>query len=108
MNAKEEFLHAIENKTVQCADIHIVTGFDYDNYEDITIRYSLPVDYTEEEFNKFVHSLDFEYDSGYGGQLLFGNIWFTDGTWCERGEYDGSEWWAYKVRPIIPDYLIKP
>lgn len=43
--------------------------------------------------------LDFEYDQGYGGQYLYGYIWYADGTWSERGEYDGSEWWEHKERP---------
>ena len=41
-------------------------------------------------------TLDFEYDNGYGSQELFGEIIFKDGSWLERGEYDGSEWWSYK------------
>jgi len=43
--------------------------------------------------------LDRDYDSGYGGQELSGTIVFKDGTWLERGEYDGSEWWEYKSKP---------
>ena len=38
--------------------------------------------------------LNFEYDDGYGAQELFGYVWFTDGSWSERDEYDGSERWA--------------
>mgnify|MGYP000630626643 CR=1 FL=1 len=52
-----------------------------------------------------VIDLDFEYDSGYGGQNLFGTIWYEDGTWSERGEYDGSEWWEHRERPQIPEEL---
>jgi hypothetical protein len=40
-----------------------------------------------------------EYDSGYGGQRLFGTIWMVDGTWWTRGEYDGSEWWQHHECP---------
>jgi len=47
-------------------------------------------------------NLDFDYDDGYGGQKLYGNIWYTDGTWSERGEYDGAEWWVYKKCPTCP------
>ena len=43
--------------------------------------------------------LDREYDDGFGGQELDGTIVFKDGTWLERGEYDGSEWWEYKCKP---------
>ena len=28
-------------------------------------------------------------------------IVFEDGTWLERGEYDGSEWWEYKQKPTL-------
>lgn len=44
-------------------------------------------------------ALDFDYDSGYGGQELFGHIWYADGTWSNRGEYDGSEWWELVEPP---------
>ena len=46
-----------------------------------------------------IADLDFEYDDGYGGQVLFGYIIFKDGTWLSRGEYDGSEWWEYNKTP---------
>lgn len=43
------------------------------------------------------------YDSGFGlavirrDLVIAGHDW-----WLERGEYDGSEWWAYKFPPIQP------
>ena len=49
--------------------------------------------------------LDFEYDNGYGTQEVFGVVWFADGTWAERGEYDGSEWWEHHTIPEIPEHL---
>jgi len=50
-----------------------------------------------------VAQLDFIYNNGYGCQELFGTIWYADGTWSERGEYDGSEWWEFKKCPDLPD-----
>lgn len=47
--------------------------------------------------------LSYDYDNGYGGQELFGFIWYKDGTYSERGEYDGAEWWEHKSRPQIPN-----
>ena len=49
---------------------------------------------------EFVSLADFHYDSGYGGTEVATDliILFTDGTWMERKEYDGSEWWQY-VKP---------
>lgn len=46
--------------------------------------------------------LDWNYHDGYGTQELFGTIWYDDGTWSERGEYDGSEWWEYRQCPELP------
>lgn len=103
MNAKEEFLGMIKNKVVICASISYEHCWD----RETSSEHILPVTYTEEQYNAFVDSLDFEYDDGYGGQELFGTVWFKDGTWADRGEYDGSEWWYYHVCPTIPDYLIK-
>jgi len=46
---------------------------------------------------------DANYDAGYGtaeiarNLLVVGNNW-----WLERHEYDGSEWWEYKERPVKP------
>lgn len=53
--------------------------------------------------DKFLQSLDFNYDDGYGLQKIEGNIWYQDGTWSDRGEYDGSEWWQYQSVPEIPE-----
>jgi len=92
MNAKQELLNHIKDRKVK--HIHISYG---DNWR-------------EEENNQIfagslaqvVDLLDFEYDSGYGLQHLFGHIWYEDGSWSERGEYDGSEWWEHKYCPPIP------
>ena len=101
-NAKEDFLSEVEGKQVLCAKLG--TGLDfYDNvYE---IEYILPIGHTDELYSKFLNTLDFEYDSGYGGQELYGFIWYIDGTWSERGVYDGSEWWEYMTVPAIPNEL---
>jgi len=46
--------------------------------------------------------LDVEYDNGFGSQELFGTIWYADGTWSSREEYDGSEYWGYHKCPELP------
>lgn len=92
-NAKLEFLEAIEGKSkVKCAIIG---------------NAKLKVGYSEKCYNNFLEKLDFEYNSGYGGQELFGTIWHEDGTWQSRGEYDGSEWWEHNEVPEIPSNLQK-
>jgi len=96
VNAKNEFLAIVRDKAVKCVEIS---------------RYSqeresiLKVGHTKEDYQAFLDTLDFEYDAGYGLQEVFGTIWFVDGTWMTRWEYDGSEGWEYHTVPQIPDYL---
>jgi hypothetical protein len=103
-NAKQEFLNHINHISgvVLCAEIQ--KGDDYGDDEEIIERtFILTTGYTEEDWKEFLSKLNFMYDSGYGGQELFGTIWYKDGTWSDRGEYDGSEWWQYNKCPDIPD-----
>jgi len=98
INAKKEFLEEVKSKDVLCAKITI--GRDYYN----CLRcYILRSGYSETEINQFLQSLDFEYDCGYGNQELDGHIWYKNGTWSERSEYDGSEWWEHKSYPPVPE-----
>ena len=43
-----------------------------------------------------------EYNAGYGGQEIACDlvVVFSDGSWLERSEYDGSEWWDHRRTPI--------
>ena len=100
-NAKTEFLGEVEGKTVKCAVVK------YGAYELFTAEYFLQCNYTRAEYDAFLQSLDFEYHDGFGTQELFGTIWYTDGTWSERYEYDGRENWVQKEIPVIPPDLIR-
>tara|TARA_R110002012_G_C11601042_1_gene607292 strand:- start:49 stop:414 length:366 start_codon:yes stop_codon:yes gene_type:complete len=40
-----------------------------------------------------------EYNNSYASQKLFGYIWYEDGTWSDRYEYEEAEWWRHVVRP---------
>jgi len=99
-NAKDEFLRHISNREVLCAQIQ--KGDDYDEEQSV---FNLTTGWTKEDWDSFLSNLDFEYDSGYGGQNLFGTIWYVDGTWSERAEYDGSEWYAHRSCPNITQEL---
>jgi len=99
-NAKTEFIEEAEGKTVKCAVVQ------YGEYR-ITAEYFLSCDYTPAEYDAFLQSLDFEYDNGFGLQELFGIIWYTDGTWSERYEYDGEEEWQHCKVPVVPPELIR-
>lgn len=102
-NAKQEFLNHTSGKEVLCAQIQ---RGDWGDDEEIALRtFILTTGWTKEDWNYFLSELDFDYDSGYGSQELFGTIWYKDGTWSDRREYDGSECWKYQSCPEIPQNL---
>lgn len=97
-----EILQHIEGRPVKCIHLHGRESWDP---EEKGPAMFLPIGYTQEQFEQFLAVLNVHYDSGYGGQNLFGHIWYMDGTWSERGEYDGSEWWDHKYAPELPEGL---
>ena len=101
-NAKEEFITAVGKKKVLCASL--TKGSEYWP-DDSKQSFPLKVGFTLEDYENYLNTLDFTYDAGYGGQELFGVIWYVDDTWSERGEYDGSEWWEHRCVPPVPDEL---
>lgn len=86
-NAKKEIIEHIGSREVEFVSIAIRKGC---GVEPMRIKGTL---------DEVLSQLDFDYDDGYGGQELFGYIWYNDGTWSDRGEYDGSEWWQHQTRP---------
>ena len=102
INAKSELLAVCDKiqRTILCADIMHEKFCD-----DKQVTFTLKVGYTECEFEQFLKKLDFDYDNGWGTQELFGTVWLTDGTWLDRHEYDGSEFWVQREVPEIPYYL---
>ena len=109
MNAKQEIIDHFSNVISKplCAKVtHMPRRGPF--YEDRDGSASiLTTGWNDADFKAFLESLDFEYDNGYGTQELFGDIWYEDGSWSEREEYDGSECWAYKSSPPIPAKLIR-
>ena len=102
MNASIEFNNFIVGKPdVICAYTENVGLYSYQTPS----HNSLPLAYTEEQYAKFMLELDFTYNNGFGGKQLDGQIWFKDGTWADRGEYDGSGWWQYHKCPQVPIFL---
>lgn len=98
-NAKAEFIKHIKYRQVKC--VVIERGY----YLKAEHTYTLRCNYTPAEYDAFLQSIDFAYDAGFGGQELHGIIWYMDGTWSERGEYDGSEWWEHRYAPKVPEEL---
>jgi hypothetical protein len=108
-NAKKELLGALEKVSgvIKCATIKRDRGYwDDDDIYTSSPAILLKEGYTPAEYQEFLEKLNFEYDNGYGGQILHGIVWLMeDNTWIERGEYDGSEWWVYRKCPQIPGNL---
>ena len=92
MNAKEELINHIGDRDVKYVRV-IHENCDND---EVTIEGTL---------DGVLPHLDFDYDSGYGTQELEGTIWYADGTWSERREYDGYEWWEYRECPPLPKHF---
>lgn len=103
MNAKDEFIEHVGTDRVLCATI----GYTPSTLSSATVERSLQLNigFTPEDMDEFLSKMDFEYDNGYGGQELFGTIWYVEGSFSSRGEYDGSEWWEAHRTPTIPEEL---
>ncbi len=105
MNAKTELQEILEKKAkVKCAQI--IKGCEYYDDNKPCLQFDLKINHTEDDFLDFLNRLDFNYDSGFGKQELFGTVWLEDGTWLSRNEYDGTEWWEHNIQPNIPIKLL--
>lgn len=87
MTAKESLLKHIKDNKVDYVQIRWV---DYDNDAEETIQGTL---------EEVLPLLDFKY---YDYEIL-GTIWYTDGSWSTRNEYNDIYYWEHLVRPIMPD-----
>ena len=93
MNTKEELIEVQGRKTIAWAKLS------HQDHDEAPVDYILKPKHNLSEYAKFMNNLDFTYDSGYGSQQLYGEVMFTDGTWLERDEYDGSEGWSLIETP---------
>lgn len=91
-NAAEELIKHVGERTVAYGKV--IRGDDMTDSEYLAVAFG-----SHDEYLAALPLLNFKYDHGFGGQNLFGWVVFDDGTWLERGEYDGSEWWEYKQCP---------
>ena len=100
LNLIEELDNAIEGSRHIPQDI-LWMELDFGTYNIPSIE--LPATNGIEGYNKVVDLYQgIEYDDSYGTQHLEGTVVFRDGSWLQRGEYDGSEWWEHKFTPIKP------
>ena len=100
---KQEFLDEVKDKDLLCA--FIVRQFqDSRSYKTKGKRYILKVGFTKEGYAEFLKSIDFKYNGDF--KIPYATIWYNDGTWSERAEYDGKEWYEHKKFPNIPKTLL--
>ena len=86
VNARDELIKHIEDRRVDFISIVVYNGY----YSPVVIKGTL---------DEVLPKLDFSYDCGFGLQVINGCVWYADGSWSDRGEYDGSEWWQYRCCP---------
>ena len=105
INAKKELLNKLilNNKYIIAAKLCYIDSVD--EYQDVQINFNLKLNSSKEEYDKFLNSLDFEYDDGFGCQYIYGIVWLNNEEWLERWEYDGSEGWTLCKYPEIPKEL---
>lgn len=72
-----------------------------ENVDYIIVRKDKLID--KDSFFRVINKLS--YDSGFGGHVIDLSLYivFKDGSWMERSEYDGSEWWEYKSKLEKPN-----
>jgi len=99
-NAKDEFMFTVGTGAFSSKLICARISYQPDYYTE-TI-FSLKPGYTEDDYQEFLKALDFTYNASYGRQYVFGTIWFEEGVWYDRYEYDGSECWQRNKYPGIP------
>ena len=55
-------------------------------------------------FEEFKQLANIEYDNGYGGaEVDYSLVIVGEDFWLSRGEYDGSEWWDFNIKPTKPN-----
>lgn len=71
-------------------------------------EFCLYANYTDEEYENFMKSLEFVYDEGKFDDYN-GNVWFEDGSWAVfKHDYDWlSGYWSYYRKPEIPSKLLE-
>ena len=104
MNAKKELMRKLEAVNAHRRAIVLCWSIQFFRegcYEPIGLV--LKRGHSNEEYEAELNKLDFEYDDGFGEQVLFGAVILSDGSWLERDEYDGSEKWVWKSMPMLPE-----
>jgi hypothetical protein len=103
INAKDELIEFIDDvpSLVIAAVVRYHHNGDDENTPNVEALYG-----KDHSWQEFQRKMNFTYDNGFGSQKLFGVIWFEDGTYADRSEYDGAEEWLHRFPPEIPPELL--
>jgi hypothetical protein len=94
-NAKKEFL----NKIAEATATVLWAKFETETKALVTLNPGQASN--KEDWDYFLSELDYSYAADFGGENTYGVIMFSDESWAEREEYDGSSWWAMRVKPTF-------
>lgn len=93
---EEEFIEEIEKQTFQVLCAIIISGKN---------KYILPIGYTKTDMASFLSKIR-NISKGYPGITDESYIWYLDGSWSERAEYDYLDFWAHRKFPPFPKEII--
>ena len=91
MTAKEELLRHIKDNKVEYVEIYRT------NYDET--RSSNVGSIIQGTLDEVLPLLDFEYEEVHE---VCGTIWYVDGSWSERDDYNDMPYWLRHVRPTMP------
>lgn len=78
---------------------HVLATHGYSGEDVLWVGIPAKEDWTYEDFVSVAERI--YYDNGFGAQEVEPSlvVCMRDGSWFERAEYDGSEWWEHKASP---------
>lgn len=98
MTAIEELIEHAAGRKIKCATI--TRGDSTDNVDTFNLKVG-------GDTEAFMNSLNFDYNSSFRYEEIFGTVWWYDGSWSSRDECCGCMQWEHHYVPEIPDNLIQ-
>jgi len=93
-------LLAVDIRIENTADDHKLWGVDAE-CKVIISKYP-DTEIFDNGYDYIMDTLNIAYDPGFGIQHVHGTVWFENGIWATRHEYDGSEGWELHIYPKLP------
>ena len=104
-NAKEELLEFLMGckKRIEGKIIGITILYTKPNHfnGNIVDTYHVFNYHQNDDLNEYLNLLDFEYEGRWDELTIAGTIWFSDGNYAHREDFDGQEWWHLHQAPMM-------